>query len=102
MKGQILLQNIYDTIKEWQIKIGYQKESMGLYYPSSSLKRLMELPENMTLSELLKKLDIFLEEKVDTLGKVVVSNQKDRICLQIPKEGTAYVHEHISASPFLK
>ncbi|MBD5088683.1 MAG: DUF3877 family protein [Clostridiales bacterium] len=102
MEGQVLLQNIYDTIKEWQIKIGYQEESMGLYYPANSLKRLMKLPENMTLSELLKKLDIFLEGKVDTLGKVVVSNQKDRICLQIPKEGTAYVHEHILASPFLK
>lgn len=102
MKGQKLLQNIYDTIKEWQIKIGYQKESMGLYYPASSLKGLMGLPENISISELLKNLDIFLEENANTLGKAVVSNQEDRICLQIPKEGTAYVHEQIPASPFLK
>lgn len=101
MKGQVLLQNIYDTIKEWQTKIGYQEEKMELYYPASSIKRLMELPENMDLTQLLKKIDIFLEKNADTLGKVEVSNQNDRICLKISKQGTAYVHEQVSISPFL-
>ena len=101
MKGQALLQNIFDTIKEWQIKIGYQEESMGLYYPATSLKNLLELSENVDLSELLKELDIFFKKEEAVLGKVEVTNQQDRICLQISKEGTAYVHENISASPFL-
>lgn len=98
---QNLLQNIWDTIKEWQIKIGYQRESMGLYYPASSIKHLLELPENTTLEGVLEALDVFLEENTDTLGKVKVTNQQDRICLQIPKEGTAYVHERVPASPFM-
>lgn len=101
MKEQVLLKNIYDTIKEWQTKIGYQEENMELYYPASSIKRLMKLPDNMSLPELLKKLDIFLEENAKTLGKVEISNQKDRICLKISKEGTAYVHEQVSISSFL-
>lgn len=101
MKEQNLLQNIYDTIKEWQIKIGYQEESMGLYYPADSLIHLLELPEHIALSDVLKALDKFLEENTDTLGKVEVTNQKERICLQIPKEGTSYVHEQVQSSPFL-
>ena len=38
MNTEKLTQNMIDTIKEWQIKIGYQKESIGLYYPADSLK----------------------------------------------------------------
>lgn len=101
MNKQNLLQNIWDTIKEWQIKIGYQEESVSLYYPSSSIKHLLELPECITLEEILEVLDDFFDENTDTLGKVKVTNQQDRICLQIPEKGTAYVHEQISASPFM-
>ena len=33
---------ICDTIKEEQIKLGYQKETIRLYYPMSSLVHILE------------------------------------------------------------
>ena len=36
-----LERNIYDTVKEWEIKIGYRKEELRLYYPEESLLELL-------------------------------------------------------------
>lgn len=50
---------------------------------------------------IIKKNRYIFGKNADTLGKVEVSNQNDRICLKISKQGTAYVHEQVSISPFL-
>ena len=38
---QKLEQNLIDLIKEEQMKLGYQKETIRLYYPVDSLLRLL-------------------------------------------------------------
>lgn len=38
---QKLEQNLIDLIKEEQMKLGYQKETIRLYYPADSLLRLL-------------------------------------------------------------
>ena len=45
MNGEPLKKHIMDTVKEWQMKIGYRPESMKLYYPAVSLAELLDLPE---------------------------------------------------------
>ena len=102
MNTKKLTQNVIDTIKEWQIKIGYQNESMRLYYPADSLKKLLDLPEDTSLPALLEHLSIFSDTEKAVLGTLTISNEKDRICLLVPKEGVAYIHEHIPDSVFLK
>ena len=43
MNAEALKKHIFDTIKEWQIKLGYIEEDMKLYYPAESLKVLLFL-----------------------------------------------------------
>ena len=50
MNCEPLKKHIIDTVKEWQMKIGYRAESMKLYYPAASLAKLLELPEDAEIS----------------------------------------------------
>ena len=102
MNTEKLTQNMIDTIKEWQIKIGYQKEAIGLYYPADSLKNLLELPADTSLKALLEQLSLFSNATEKQFGKLNISNEKERICLQIPEYGVTYIHENIPDSEFLK
>ena len=68
MNGEPLKKHIIDTVKEWQMKIGYRPESMKLYYPAVSLAELLDLPEDAgkeqlqrALLDLQKKKKLFLE-----------------------------------------
>ncbi|MFQ7767637.1 MAG: DUF3877 family protein [Fusicatenibacter saccharivorans] len=39
MTAKLLEKHITDTIREWQVKIGYEGGTMKLYYPAESLRR---------------------------------------------------------------
>ena len=52
MNTAALERHIIDTVKEWQMKIGYRSEEMKLYYPDVSLAGLLELAEGWTESSL--------------------------------------------------
>ena len=67
-----LEQHILDTVKEWQIKIGYRKEAMNLYYPEESLKDMLGLSEEATEQELKGALELFKEEAQERLGNVQI------------------------------
>ena len=45
MKLEALIQNMTDQIKEAQLKLGYARETMRLYYPLSSLNAMLEMQE---------------------------------------------------------
>lgn len=96
---QKLEQNLIDLIKEEQIKLGYQKETIRLYYPADSLLRL--LGKELSIEELQQELEWF-GAHTEYLGSVTVSHKKDRFCLCIPPEGAVYVHERVPDNPFLK
>lgn len=102
MRTDLLERHITDTIKEWQMKIGYQEESMGLYYPDVSLKGLLELGEDVPGDELDEALSVFAEEVRTRFGAVKISGDGGRYCIEIPPEGCRYVAEKIPDSDFLR
>ncbi|MCD7826226.1 MAG: DUF3877 family protein [Clostridiaceae bacterium] len=100
MKEQALERHILDTVKEWQIKIGYQRESMRLYYPNSSIAELLELPKNTSQKELSAALQQFRDTVSPRLGEIAVSFDGGRCCLEISEKGCEYIHQHVEASAF--
>ncbi len=95
-----LKQNICDTVKEWEIKIGYRKEEIQLYYPEESLLELLE-----TNQENLKfRLEEFCKEVQGEWGEVLIyeTGEKGRYCVRIPAQGVSYIHVNIPENVFLK
>lgn len=94
-----LMTNIIDVIKEEQIKLGYQKERIRLYYPLSSLNILLATSVN---SEQMKNcLKEYFLTKVDIFGEVEISYKADRFCINLPEEATEYVYKHTAQTGFL-
>ncbi len=95
-----LEQNIYDTVKEWEIKIGYRKEGIQLYYPLESLLELLDIGKSgfpAAVSE-------FCKEAQKRLGNVEITKTEEegRYCIRIPAEGVEYIHQNIPENLFLK
>lgn len=102
MHTEHLERHITDTVKEWQMKIGYKEENMRLYYPDVSLIGMLELPENTTEEGLKAALQEFVQETGSRLGEIEISNVADRYCLNIPAKGCRYIAEHVQDSELLK
>lgn len=101
MESDLLLENIIEQIKEAQLKLGYAKEVIRLYYPVSSLCSLLKIKtvNGNELIGLLEQEKIFDDTK---LGKLDFSLcAPERVEVQISEKGAAYVHEHVPDSPFL-
>ena len=101
MNYKLLEKVICDTIKEEQIKLGYERETIRLYYPMSSLSNILEEDIRDT-GEMDKALEGFVAAIGDKLGRLKISHTGDRYCILIPPEGAAYVHEAYGENPFLE
>ena len=101
MNPKGLLENLIEQIKEAQLKLGYARETIRLYFPISSLCALLDT-ECISGKELL---DVLKEEKAfsDTvLGPLTFSLCKgERIEVCISPDGAAYVHEQVPDPVFL-
>ena len=96
-----LQKNIVEQIKEAQIKLGFAKEIIRLYYPVASLCALLEIAV-MPGNELVQQLEADTELKNTNLGNIKFALCKgERIEVQIPVEGAVYVNEHVENPPFL-
>lgn len=94
-------ENLIDQIKEAQLKLGFAKETIRLYYPAASLCRLLNL-ECKSGEELVEELENGNEFKETPLGEIKFSLcGGERIEVQIPAEGAVYVNENIPDPPFL-
>lgn len=110
-----LEKNICDTIKEGQIKLGFEKETIRLYYPLPSLQSILGLEKANSnndnskrgiigdnLSEEIKEMTQYLESFKtsikDRLGNVSVFNNGPRFSFTIPLDGVIYVHESYKAN----
>lgn len=102
MKSEALEKHIFDTIKEWQMKIGYREESMKLYYPDISLKELLELEPEATKEQLDKALKDFCKTEEEKLGRIEISNIRDRYCIYVPMKGCSYITKNVPDFVFLK
>ena len=67
MNCKFLKKHIVDTVKEWQIKIGYHPGPMKLYYPAASLTELLGLPEDAGKEQLTETLQNFAKEEETSL-----------------------------------
>lgn len=95
-----LEKNLIDIIKEEQVKIGFRKEEIRLYYPLISLNHFFEADDDV--DEMQTRLEQFPEEVKKKLGDICVTHKKDRFCLHIPEQGSVYVHEHMAENEFIK
>lgn len=97
---EALKRNIIDVIWEEQIKLGYRREVIRLFYPAKSVNNLLEIeasPEK--LMEILKGLN---ETTKSTLGEIKYSRNEERFCFLIPEEGVEYINAHLEERGFLK
>jgi len=96
-----LEKNICDTVKEGQIKIGYEEGIVRLYYPLESIAELLEI-DNPTIPDMQKILMGFNDVCSARLGSIEISNKEERFCFMIPKEGTQYINDNYKDNPFLR
>jgi len=94
-----LRKNIFDIIKEQQIKLGYRKEAIRLYYPLQSLNRL--LGTDLDEGQMESALNSFAESVKDELDSIRISCDKSRFCFYLPERATEYVHTHTEQKGFL-
>ncbi len=101
MNYALLEKVICETIKEEQIKLGYEKETIRLYYPMGSLANILE--EEISDTNMLENaLNEFVGTVEDKLGRVQITHKDGRFCLIIPPQGADYVHENYDDNPFLR
>lgn len=93
-------QNIIDVIKEEQIKLGYRRESIRLYYPLQSLNRL--LGTSLDTEAMQHALEDYFNSGKSTLGKVEAYYKAERFCFIIPEDGVEYVHKNMPEKEFLR
>jgi len=96
-----LIENIIEQIKEAQIKLGYVKEVIRLYFPAASLSLLLQIPEESAevLAEQLQKKSSL---KDTMLGEMQFSSCKgNRVEVCILPQGAEYVHQYVKDPPFL-
>lgn len=100
-KEMDLKKHIIDTIKEWQLKIGYREGNMKLYYPGESLEAMLGLADSdrEILAQALSK---FCDEAEPQLGRIRITGSYERYCLEIPPKGCAYVAGKVPEPEFLK
>lgn len=91
--------NICDVIKEEQVKLGYRKENIRLYYPLLSLNRFLNT--DLNIEEMMKVLNQFAETVSNKFGNVRVSNEEERFCLFLPPKASEYIHDHTDNEGFL-
>lgn len=91
--------NIIDVIHEGQVKLGFQKEYIRLYYPLQSLNRFLETNADETEMEALLK--EFADTAVSRLGATEISHDGDRFCLCMSPQASEYVHTHAPKDGFL-
>ena len=85
MNIEKLEKNLRDLILEEQVKLGYRKELLRLYYPLSSLNHLLEV--DCTEKEMLERMKEFSEATRAHFGGITVSSQKERFSIHIQPEG---------------
>ena len=95
-----LLDNLADTVREFQIKLGSAREAVGVYYPPESLNRLLGTAlDEAGLATLLADFAAYAGER---LGPVAVSAEAGRFCLRVSEEGAARASQTVTDSGFLR
>lgn len=101
MKLEALIQNMTDQIKEAQLKLGYVRETMRLYYPISSLNAILGTEES-DIKELKNSIrDELVKNELDNV-RVSITSGSERMVFTIASDFVEYVHKMVPDPPFLK
>lgn len=96
-----LEKNITQMILEQQIKIGFLKECVRLYYPKESLCKLLDIDvDDNALFE--NSISGFCRFEESRMGRIDISHSDGRYCLLCSEEVSEYVHLHGEDSSFLR
>lgn len=95
-----LLNNIIEMLREQQIKLGFMKETVRLYYPLKSLNRFLLTDVDTLKMEAL--LNEFACEIRNEIGTINISCQQDRFCFACGPDVAEYVHDHMEGAQFLE
>ncbi len=101
MGKERLEQNLIDQMKEAQLKLGFEEETMRLYYPVASLNLLLGT-KHETAKEMVTELVKLFADGKSVLGDMSFRVSAGRIEVSVPPEGARYVHEHMGDIAFLK
>ena len=85
MGTENLKRHIYDTVKEWQMKIGSLDESIGLYYPAESLKSLLGLEQSARAGNWMERLRNFAGKFIRNWEKLLFHVRVNVIALRYLK-----------------
>lgn len=99
MQVSRLEKHLTELIKEEQCKLGYQRETIRLYYPLASLNHFLHTAYDA--GKMLQVLQEFGESGQCILGQLQISHKGERFCIVIPPEGVEYVHLHMKEQDFL-
>lgn len=99
MRQEILVQNIIDQVKEAQIKLGFARETVRLYYPISTLNAMLETDASNEKEMLAILSDNVFRNTI--LGDLRFSAHKQRIEVSVSPEGAEYVHKNVPEPAFL-
>ena len=100
MKYNKFIQNIKDQMKEAQMKLGFAKETVRLYYPVKTLNAMLGVKAKDA-----KEMLVLLEDEAfqkSELGTLHFSSHKQRIEVSVSPEGAEYVHKYVEEPGFLK
>lgn len=104
MKGDHIMQterfvkNMTDQVKELQIKLGYAKETVRLYYPISSLNALL----GMSFSDDREGRKVLQKALEQELQQYVFTIHENRMEVTISPEEAERIHLYEETSPFLQ
>lgn len=95
-----LKKNLIDMVQEFQVKLGFSRDPVSLYYPLESLNRL--LGAQLDAAGMRRALKDFAAAAEPELGRIAVSGEGERFCLRIPEAGVVYVRESAPDNGFLR
>lgn len=95
-----LEENIINVVQEEQIKLGYRREKVSLFYPLTSLNNF--LVTSLSPEEMEEKLAAFFKSGESRLKMTSVKYQNERFCMIISEETVEYIHGILPQKCFLK
>ena len=96
-----LIKNVIEQIKEAQLKLGFEREVIRLYFPVSSLNALLET-DYQDEKQMLTVLRETEELQNTEMGSLAFSAHKGRIEIMVSPKGAEYVAKKVPDPVFLK
>ena len=87
-------------IKESQIKLGFEKNPVTIYYPIEALNHLLDT--DLGEEQMDQCLQNFAKKVKDPLGEVVFQRNKSRYGITVPVQGVCYIDRNVTDNGFLR